>query len=359
MTATEAMRWTATTTDSIHTRDKALPHIEGPKSSLQDLGCTTPPRSSHSSLDNAPVSFVYWTESQEKVVSSPYDYVAARPGKELRSLLLACFNEWLEVPAESLAVIDRAVRMLHTSSLLIDDIQDKSDLRRGGPTAHKIFGEALTINSGNYVYFLALRELSTLKRLDVVEIFTTEMLALHRGQGMDIFWRDTLTCPTEEEYFGMVSNKTGGLFRLAYKLMKAEAKAPVDLLSVVELLGILFQVADDYKNLCSHEYNVLKGFGEDLTEGKFSFPVIHGINSNPADLRLIHILQQRPTEASVKQHAIDIMHENGSLEYTKEVIQKLVVQVRNEIVLLDQDQGRGRRMLDLVEKITKSIGLSE
>jgi len=48
-----------------------------------------------------------------------------------------------------------------------------------------------------------------------------ELINLHRGQGMDLFWRDSLTCPTEEEYIEMVNNKTGGLLRLAVKLMQA------------------------------------------------------------------------------------------------------------------------------------------
>lgn len=89
--------------------------------------------------------------------------------------------------------------------------------------AHNIFGTAQTINSSNYVYFLTLREVQKLKSPQAIEIFTEEMLNLHRGQGMDLFWRDTLTCPTEEEYLEMVGNKTGGLFRLAVKLMQAES----------------------------------------------------------------------------------------------------------------------------------------
>lgn len=57
----------------------------------------------------------------------------------------------------------------------------------------------------------------------LIEIFTEELLNLHRGQGMDLYWRDSLTCPSEADYLEMVGNKTGGLFRLAIKLMQAES----------------------------------------------------------------------------------------------------------------------------------------
>jgi len=145
------------------------------------------------------------------------------------------FNEWLDVPPPALAIITKVIGMLHTASLLVDDIEDGSVLRRGLPVAHSIFGTAQTINSANYVYFEALQELLKLdmledagdkrKRGEAVRIYTEELVNLHRGQGMDLFWRDTLTVPTEEEYLEMVGNKTGGLFRLAIRLMQAESSS--------------------------------------------------------------------------------------------------------------------------------------
>jgi len=110
-----------------------------------------------------------------------------------------------------------------TTSSSVDDVEDSSILRRGIPVAHSIFGTAQTINSANYVYFSALQELMTLQNQKAIEIYTDELCNLHRGQGMDLFWRDTLTCPSEDDYLEMVGNKTGGLFRLAVKLMQAQS----------------------------------------------------------------------------------------------------------------------------------------
>lgn len=125
-----------------------------------------------------------------------------------------------------------------------------------------------------------------------------ELINLHRGQGMDLFWRDSLTCPTEEEYIEMVNNKTGGLLRLAVKLMQACSSStmytPVqlstdisDYVPLVNLIGILFQIRDDYQNLQDTQYTNNKGLCEDITEGKFSFPIIHAILSRPDDRQLI------------------------------------------------------------------------
>jgi geranylgeranyl diphosphate synthase, type III len=137
----------------------------------------------------------------------------------------------------------------------IDDIQDSSTLRRGSPAAHTVFGTAQTINSANYVYFQAMKELYSLgpRTGPALQIYCEEMLNLHRGQGMDIYWRDTQTLPTEEAYMKMIANKTGGLFRLAIRLMCAVSLCTFDFMPLVEKIGLIFQIRDDYKNLCSNE----------------------------------------------------------------------------------------------------------
>jgi geranylgeranyl diphosphate synthase type 3 len=179
-------------------------------------------RTAHTSIDLSR-AIRTWTGEKEKILLGPYDYMFNQPGKDIRKQLIAAFNAWLNLPERSLAIITQVIGMLHTSSLLVDDVEDSSILRRGVPVAHSIFGTAQTLNSANYVYFLALQELLKLDNSKSVQIYSEELCNLHRGQGMDLFWRDTLTCPTEDDYLEMVSNKTGGLFRLAIKLMQSES----------------------------------------------------------------------------------------------------------------------------------------
>jgi geranylgeranyl diphosphate synthase type 3 len=81
------------------------------------------------------------------------------------------FNLWLNIPEDKLIVIGDLVEMLHNASLLIDDIQDNSKLRRGVPVAHNIYGVPLTINAANYIYFLAMQKALTLHHPDVTQIF--------------------------------------------------------------------------------------------------------------------------------------------------------------------------------------------
>ena len=298
-----------------------------------------------------------WSPQKEKIILGPYDYLFAHPGKDIRTGLIKAFNAWLHVPPKSLDIITKVVGMLHTSSLLIDDVQDSSVLRRGLPVAHNIFGTAQTINSANYVYFLALQDLLHLENKDeAIETFTTELLNLHRGQGMDLYWRDTLTCPTEDDYLEMVQNKTGGLFRLAIKLMQAESpeKGRIDCIPLVNLLGLVFQICDDYLNLSSSTYTKNKGLCEDLTEGKFSFPIIHSIRSNTANLQLINILKQKTTDEEVKRYAVKYMEGTGSFEYTKKVVGELRLKAANLITEMDGGSGKGNEVKLILDKIADS-----
>ena len=86
----------------------------------------------------------------------------------------------------------------------IDDIQDNSILRRGIPVAHKIYGVASTINTANYVLFIGLNRVLNLNHPEGTRVYTEQMLELHRGQGMEIYWRDNYICPSVEEYKEMV-----------------------------------------------------------------------------------------------------------------------------------------------------------
>jgi len=290
-----------------------------------------------------------WPPQNEEAILEPFTYINSNPGKEIRSQLIEAFNAWLNVPPERLSVIAGLVKMLHAASLLVDDIEDDSQLRRGQPVAHKIYGIPQTINTATYVFFLAYEKLFALRNhatgppaKGVEAMVTAELLSLHRGQGLEILWRDSLQCPSEAEYISMVNNKTGGLLRIGIKLMMAcsTTNVDVDYVPLVNLIGIYFQIRDDLMNLQSTEYTVNKGFAEDLTEGKFSFPVIHAIHANTTNRQVLNVLQKRPSSPTLKIHTINYLkNQTKSFEYTLSVLDNLEAQTRREIQRLGGNQG--------------------
>ncbi|KAF6024676.1 GGPS1 [Bugula neritina] len=286
---------------------------------------------------------------EDQVLLGPYDYITQIPGKQIRTKLAVAFNYWLKIPEDVILKIGEVTQMLHNASLLIDDIEDSSTLRRGVPVAHHIYGTPTTLNSANYVYFLGLQKLLALGKPGCAEVFTEQLLELHKGQGMDIYWRDSYICPSEEQYKLMVKRKTGGLFGLAIRLMQLFSESQIDLSQVTEFLGLYFQIRDDYANLCSTEYEQNKSYCEDLTEGKFSFPIIYAINSHPKDHQIMNIVRQRTKDADVKKYCVQHMVKLGAFEYTKKVLLELESQLHAEISSL----GGNPHLTKLVNELSQ------
>ncbi|KIJ66067.1 hypothetical protein HYDPIDRAFT_110204 [Hydnomerulius pinastri MD-312] len=298
----------------------------------------------------------WWSPEREKVLLEPFTYIASSPGKNIRGMLIAAFNIWLKVPKAQLEAITRVIDMAHNASIMIDDIEDDSELRRGKPVAHKVYGIPQTINCANYVYYLAYRDLReslrssgsqnvegtdstdrVLKPEDLDLIWNEEVMHLHRGQGLDILWRDSHTCPTEEEYIGMALGKASGVLRLSVKILMAYAttNTTVNYVPLTDLIGIYSQIRDDYMNLYSKEYTDTKGLADDISEGKFSFPVIHGIRESPESTEIMDILKQRPKTPTLKHKAIAYLKDTThSFDYTLNVMRSLEKQIREEVARL-------------------------
>ncbi|VDK86826.1 unnamed protein product [Litomosoides sigmodontis] len=275
---------------------------------------------------------------------APYEYILKIPGKRLRSQLAKAFNFWLQVDIQILDSIMNVVEMLHNASLMIDDIEDNSLLRRGLPVTHSIYGIPRTINTANYVYFAALSKCMLLGKFEAAKIFTEQLLELHRGQGKELYWRDIVQCPTEEQYEQMAAQKTGGLFALTVQLMELFGEKQYDFKPLIRDLAVYFQIRDDYINLCSHSYAEQKTFAEDLTEGKFSFPIIVAINKK-------NILRQKPKEVEIKKHCIRIIEERGAFGYTLRRLQEL----HDTLVSHINNLGGNKELEHLIETLHKDI----
>ena len=308
-----------------------------------------------------------WSEANEQVLQKPYLHIANQPGKKFRSKLINIFNAFYNVPQKYVAIVCEVIDILHNASLLIDDIEDNSQMRRGVKTSHMIYGIPMTINSANYMYFKAEECIHRLAecgkdefsnvvflqmQVDLLQVFGQELQNLHRGQGLELYWRDSNVTPTVEMYFEMARNKTGGLFRLACRLLETVAKCydshnavsntecmnfENSLIPLCNLLGVVYQIRDDYLNLVDDKMTSDKGFAEDITEGKLSFPIIHALTNESTRTEangthtsfLRSTILARTDDTEEKKKFVDILkHETRSLEYTKQTLHNLASLIR-------------------------------
>lgn len=129
-----------------------------------------------------------------------------------------------------------------------------------------------------------------------------------------------------------------------------------DHVPLVHHLSLIFQIRDDYLNLSSPTYATNKGLCEDLTEGKFSFPIIHSIRSDPSNLQLINILKQKTEDDEVKRYAVSYMEGMGSFAYCREVLARLVEGARElikeEIRVGGYEDGKGLGVMKILEMMS-------
>ncbi|KOS48568.1 hypothetical protein ACN38_g463 [Penicillium nordicum] len=281
----------------------------------------------------------------DEPVLNPYTYINSLPSKNVRQTLIAALNSWYKVPMKSLLIIEGAVNFLHNSSLLLDDIQDGSVLRRGKPVAHQIFGVGQTINTATYLMNEALCLIQMLSP-SAVSVYTDEMRNLQLGQGRDLHWSYHTHVPTPAQYISMVDGKTGGLFRLISRLMRSEAtmNSDLDISQFATLMGRHFQIRDDYQNLQSEDYTKNKGFCDDLDEGKLSFPVILSMQSpgfsNTTLSSVFKGSQKGETMTlEMKQYILEEIVARGAFTETKAVLRKLHTELLRLLMETEKQAG--------------------
>jgi len=275
----------------------------------------------------------------DELLLEPYQYLSRVQGKQVSSRLLDVFGTVLGTSRETLDVCKDAAQRLQTLALLVDDIQDGGQMRRGQPAAHIVYGVPATINSAHIECFRVLSSISNLNAnpASCMRIFAEEMIDIHRGQGLDMYWRDHAVCPDVEEYARMALGKTSGLLRIGLRLLMTltppfidplEDKAVTpkklsDLLEFTNLFGVYYQIRDDYLDLVvGGPFEDTKGLACDVEEGKFSFPLImalrHSTETLAGDIeRIMEIHCARPTDRPSKLEFISLLERVGAFKRTK------------------------------------------
>ncbi|KIK55691.1 hypothetical protein GYMLUDRAFT_248501 [Collybiopsis luxurians FD-317 M1] len=291
-----------------------------------------------------------------QIIEAPYQYISSLPSKGIRDKFIDALSYWFKVPPDVVEQIKAITNRSHQASLLLDDFQDSSPLRRGNPAAHTIFGAPQTINSAGYCVVKAIAEIITLGN---VQIVIDKVLNIYKGQALDLHWTFNGTCPTPAEYLQMIDCKTGAQFELIAQLMLANAtiSSEANFSPLATSLGRYFQIADDYKNLVSADYTKQKGFCEDLDEGKYSLPLIHLLRSQPENLQISNILSMRRSEGKMMyEHKLLVlkhMKEAKSLEYTHSILVNLHAHIGQQIHKLEEALGETNTELRLLWELLR------
>ncbi|KAJ5999759.1 terpenoid synthase [Penicillium waksmanii] len=135
------------------------------------------------------------------------------------------------------------------------------------------------------------------------------------------------------------------------RLMQLESTCSKDYVPLAEILGKFFQIRDDYKNLRSNSYAQKKGSCEDITEGKFSFPIVHNMHKDPESKVVGSILRQKVDNERMKDVVLICLESTRSFEYTERMLEDLARQARILILEMDDGRGKAQKLLNFVKTL--------
>lgn len=285
--------------------------------------------------------YEYSLDPAQKALVDPMWDLLDRGGKRWRPVLFLLVTEAVGGNIEKVKHAVIIPEIVHNGTLMIDDIEDMGELRRGKPCTHKIFGEDVAINAGNFMYYFPLVNLMKNRNkfrkealIKAYEIYVQEMLNVSLGQATDIYWhRGNADNISEAEYLQMCAYKTGCLSRMSAKLAAALSGCDDGLIEkvghVAEAIGVAFQIQDDILDIALNDEErekFGKPFGNDIKEGKRTLMVIHTLKiaSDKDRVRLTEILNKHTDDMEERKEAIQILEKYGSIRYARERSRQIV-----------------------------------
>lgn len=284
--------------------------------------------------------YEYDPKAISKAVIEPASYLLELGGKRWRPILMLTIIDALGKDSNNYTEFSIIPEVIHNGTLIHDDIEDNSTMRRGAQAVHKKYGIDVGLNLGDFMFFFPVvalldsKKLTSESKMKILEIYQREMLKLSIGQATDIAWHRSLVDPynvSESQYLQMAYSKTGVLAGMAAKiggvLGGADDKTIEALGRFGASIGVAFQLQDDLLNITESGVAEGKGGrGEDITEGKITMLVIHALSeaNEKERKRLKEILVMHTKDKRLISEAIAIIGRCDSEEYTKNLEEKLV-----------------------------------
>lgn len=246
------------------------------------------------------------------------------------------------------------IELFHSFTLIHDDIEDGSELRRGKPTLHVQYGIPLALNTGDALYTLVLSMINKLEdqrlRIDYLDTFTQVV----EGQAMDIYWREKGIFPSEDEYYQMIARKTGALIGLSMHIGAYLAgRDDPSYYRLGKMIGIAFQIQDDLLNLrATEEYG--KKWADDITEGKRTLMVVYALaNLDEKDKEeLIKILNSHSSDENTKKRAVELIEQGGGVLYAEQKLNEYFDKIDAEMErLFRRDNKYGEELFKFIDKM--------
>jgi len=289
----------------------------------------------------------------EASLNALVDHVAGYRGKQLRPALVFLAGKMFGGVGEAHYTCAKVVELIHTATLVHDDILDGASLRRSKATINELHGNEVPVLLGDYIYALAFHMAVSLEDPACARMFSSAVRVVCQGEITQCLHRGDLDW-SEDRYFKVIRDKTASLYAAACRAgahyAGADQAQQEVLWSFGEDLGVAFQIMDDCLDLTGEESVVGKTLGSDLSLGKLTLPMIHLLaNSGSERARLERAMSGSASEQGGAEllGAFDV---EGSVGYALERGRGIVHRAIGRLTNLPAGPARDA-MKDLAEYV--------
>jgi octaprenyl-diphosphate synthase len=262
------------------------------------------------------------TVSTVRAITDIGEHLRAGGGKRIRPALLLLCTKLFPHDERSAIRLGAVVEVIHTATLVHDDIIDEARTRRGRPAANTQWGNAKCVLAGDWLYMQAFKiavQERNFKILDVLIELTQQMV-----EGELLQMEKLGKCISLDEHFDLIYRKTACLFSVSMRLGAILGKATQEqedrLGEYGRNLGLAFQIVDDVLDLTASEEVLGKPVASDLREGKVTMAVIHALERcTPQERKLVEtVLEERAFISVQHEQILEMLTRYGSIQYAHE-----------------------------------------
>ncbi len=280
--------------------------------------------------------------SSVAVITEISDYLREGGGKRLRPSLLLLGARSLGYSGEGMIRLGAVVEMVHTATLVHDDIIDAADTRRGRPSPNTTWGNPKCVLAGDWLYMQAFKVALEEQNFRVLELLISLTQQMVEGELLQM---EKLGRPvTEDEYNELIYRKTACLFEISMRLGAVLAGADDDtercLGEYGHALGLAFQIVDDVLDLTADEAVLGKPVASDLREGKATLAVIHALEHCTLQERkaIVTVLADQGFSTVSYKAVLDTLRRHGSLDYAMRIASRHAEEAKAAIETLPDSE---------------------
>jgi geranylgeranyl pyrophosphate synthase len=258
------------------------------------------------------------------------EHLLSSGGKRIRPAVGLLTAQMLGAPHDRMITLAAAVELLHTATLVHDDLIDGALLRRGNPTLNARWSPPATVLTGDFVFARAAKLAADTDHLPLMKLFAETLAIIVNGELTQLFTARGLT--SRENYYKRIYAKTASLIEMTTRV--AAMISPVDETVIESMrvygynLGMAFQIADDVLDFTGDQREVGKPVGSDLLQGLITLPAIYYAEAHPDDPDVICLTSGCYSEHERMERLVQTVRKSSgvkkSLDEAQEYIQKAI-----------------------------------